>query len=140
MRSDSKSDGSSLSDRAWFHLRVLEDCQKYGFPCIPDIDSPVVSVYYIAARWIGHTDDHSVKEMIETARERGLIVCTIRRQPCIYLSSSAEIIIASASADRLPCPSASPELDARHTTSVTADVATDVAADATADVALEQRT
>ncbi|MCR9197860.1 MAG: hypothetical protein NXI04_04415 [Planctomycetaceae bacterium] len=80
---------------AGFHLHVLQDCQKYGFPCIPDIETPVVSVYYIAARWMGHTDDHSVKDMIETARMRDLIVCTIRRQPCVRLSDSTEIIMAS---------------------------------------------
>lgn len=83
------------ADTARFHMHVLQDCQNYGFPCIPDIETPVVSVYYIAARWIGHTDDHSVKDMIETARLRNLIVCTMRRQPCVRLSDSTEIIVAS---------------------------------------------
>lgn len=83
------------ADTARFHMHVLQDCQNYGFPCIPNIETPVVSLYYLAARWIGHTDDHSVKDMIETARVRDLIVCTIRRQPCIRLSDSTEIIMAS---------------------------------------------
>lgn len=85
----------SQADSSQFYVHVLQDCQKSGFPCIPDVENPVVSIYYIAACWMGYTDDHSVKEIIDTAQQRGLIRCTIRRQPCIRISDSREIIIAA---------------------------------------------
>lgn len=88
------------SDRSQFHLHVLQDCQRSGFPCIPDIDNPIVSIYYLAARWMGYTDDHGVKEIIDTAQQLGLVRCVIRRQPCVRISDCKKLIVESTERQR----------------------------------------
>lgn len=77
-----------------FHGFVLRNCQEMRLPCLPDVTDPIVAIRYVAMAWCGVEGKNQVNELVTTAKERGLIACTIRRQPCIRLSDASKLVLA----------------------------------------------
>lgn len=76
-----------------FHGFVLRNCQELGFPCIPDVADPIVSVHYIAKAWCGVEGNSQVAAYVNAAESKGLVVCKIRRHACIRLSAAGQLVV-----------------------------------------------
>jgi hypothetical protein len=63
------------------------------YPCIPDITSPIVAINYISTAWMGLSGSKQLAEFTSLATKRNLVVCTIRRLPCMKLSDARKLVV-----------------------------------------------
>ncbi len=62
-------------------------------PCVPDIRQPIVAVSYISKAWMGLSGSKQLAEFTNDAIKRNLVICTIRRQPCMMLTEARKLVI-----------------------------------------------
>lgn len=76
-----------------FNSYVLQKCFEGNFPCIPDVNDPIVSTKFIAMAWMGYEGPNDISKVASVAEEKGLVVCEIKRQKCIRLSDAKKLVV-----------------------------------------------
>lgn len=81
------------SETLAMHIFVLKQCQEAGYPCVPDLNDPIVAVKYIVTKWLGHDGRNSIEEYVNRAINLGFVCCEIKRHQCMRLSDAHKLVI-----------------------------------------------